>query len=134
MHSYRITIAAVGNTGEGAASAGGSETFEVENHDDLLKIVGYVRAKGLLDSEKSAALAVGLKLLSEIVLEKRHEPLFAPLLDPLHAFIKRLKAAPATMPAQDVSAAPQMTTDAFPPNDQVLRSDEPPMRPTVCSD
>ncbi len=107
MYSYRITVESLGNTAQAAALAVASDTFEVRNHDDLLKIVESVRAKGLLDPEKSAALAIGLKLLSEIVLEKRHEPLFAPLLEPLHAFIKRLKAtesSPAATPAWNVSA------------------------------
>ena len=42
----------------------------------LLEIVEAVRSKGLLDADKSAALAVGLKLFSEIVMEKRSDPLF----------------------------------------------------------
>ena len=92
MYTYRITVESLGNPAQPTALEVGSTTFQVTNHDDLLKIVDSVRAKDLLDSEKSAALAIGLKLFSEIVLEKRLDPLFAPLLDPLHAFIKRLKA------------------------------------------
>ena len=91
MFTYRITIESLDKPAQQNALAVGSKTFQVKNHDDLLKIVDSVQAKNLLDSEKSAALAIGLKLLSEIVLEKRLDPLFAPLLDPLHGFIKRLK-------------------------------------------
>ena len=92
MYTYRITVESLGNPAQPNALAVGSKTFQVKNHDDLLKIVDSVQAKDLLDSEKSAALAIGLKLFSEVVFEKRLDPLFAPLLDPLHAFIKRLKA------------------------------------------
>ena len=91
MYTYRITVESLGNPAQPNALAVGHKTFQIKNHDDILKIVESVQAKDLLDSEKSAALAIGLKLFSEIVLEKRLDPLFAPLLDPLHAFIKRLK-------------------------------------------
>ncbi len=101
MYIYRITVEALGNPAQPNALEVGSTTFQVKNHDDLLKIVDSVQAKELLDSEKSAALAIGLKLFSEIVLEKRLDPLFAPLLDPLQAFIKRLKTV-----GKPVSAGP----------------------------
>ena len=65
--------------------------FEAENHDDLFKIVEAVRAKELLNVDKSAALAIGLKLLSEVILEKRRDPLFAPLSEPIRNFVNNLK-------------------------------------------
>ena len=108
MYTYRITVESLGNPAQPNALAVGSKTFQVKNHDALLMIVDSVQAKDLLDSEKSAALAIGLKLFSEIVLEKRFDPLFAPLLDPLHAFIKRLKTVenPVAMgPSKNLPAA-----------------------------
>ena len=101
MYSYRITVESLGNLALPTAPKGGTATFEIQNHDDLLKIMESVRGKELVDPDKSAALAIGLKLLSEIVLEKRNDPMFVPLLEPLHAFIKRLKTAEAV---RDVAA------------------------------
>lgn len=69
-------------------------SFEADNHDDLFKIIEAIRAKELLDADKSAALAIGLKLFSEVVLEKRRDPLFAPLSEPIRNFIQQLKGLP----------------------------------------
>jgi len=66
--------------------------FEAVNHDDLIAIIQAVQAKGLLESDKSASLALGLKLWSEVVLEQRQNPMFAPLLGPMHEFIQRLES------------------------------------------
>jgi hypothetical protein len=94
MYKYRFTIEAL----SGATSADSSDErvmrFEIENHDDLFKITEAVCAKELLDADKSAALAIGLKLFSEVVLEKRHDPLFAPLSEPIRHLIQQLKGLP----------------------------------------
>ena len=65
MYTYRITVESLGNPARPTDLAGGSTSFEVKNHDNLLKIVESVRAKELLDEKKSAALAIGLKLFAE---------------------------------------------------------------------
>ena len=95
MYKYRITVEALGSTRQPTTSTGQSTQFEVENHDDLFKIVEAVRLKEILDSDKSASLAIGLKLFSEVVLEKRLDPIFAPVLAPLHGFIRQLKTVRA---------------------------------------
>lgn len=91
MYNYRITVELLGATAQLEPSEDRFTRFQVQNHDDLLKIVEAIRCKGILDGEKSAALAIGLKLLSEIVLEKRRDPLFEPLLKPVQSFIRQLK-------------------------------------------
>ena len=93
MYQYRITLE---STTLSQTPQGSTTQFQVQNHDDLSKIVQAVRSKGILDADKSAALAVGLKLFSEIILEKRSDPLFEPLWEPIRAFTKRLKALEAT--------------------------------------
>jgi Domain of Unknown Function with PDB structure (DUF3861) len=90
LYRYRITIEALGKR-RGAPDRDESLQFCAENHDDLLKIVEAVRSKRLLDIEKSASLAIGLKLLSEVILEKRQDEIFAPLVLPIREFIVRLK-------------------------------------------
>ena len=95
MYLYRITLESLGTTAEPKVLGDASTQFQVPNHDDLFKIIESVRSKELLDANKSAALAIGLKLFSEIVLENRHDPLFAPLVDPLRSFIQALKAVQA---------------------------------------
>jgi hypothetical protein len=94
VYQYRITVEALGAR-RGALDHYESLQFCAENHDDLLKIVEAVRSKRLLDTEKSASLAIGLKLLSEVILEKRQDKVFAPLVRPIRNFIQQLKHAQA---------------------------------------
>ena len=100
MFKYRITLEPLEATTQSQAAQGRPTQFQAQNHDDLSKIVEAVWSKGILDADKSAALAVGLKLFSEIVLEKRNDPLFAPLWEPIRSFTQRLKALQATAPAE----------------------------------
>jgi hypothetical protein len=93
-YRYRITIEMLG-VRAGSDQDGTSLQFCIDNHDDLLKIAETIRSKRWFDKDKSASLAIGLKLFSEIVLEKRHDPLFAPLVLPIRDFIRRLKHAQA---------------------------------------
>ena len=54
-----------------------------------------IRSKRWFDKDKSAPLAIGLKLFSEIVLEKTRDYVFAPLVLPLRNFLNRFKSTPA---------------------------------------
>ncbi|WP_263385594.1 DUF3861 domain-containing protein [Granulicella arctica] len=96
MYNYRITLEWLESTTQSQTPQERTIQFQVPNHDDLLKIVKAVRSKGIMDADKSAALAVGLKLFSEIVLEKRNDPLFAPLWEPIRLFTGQLKAFQAS--------------------------------------
>jgi hypothetical protein len=101
QHSYRITVEHISDA-HGKPVAREPLVFTARNHDDLLQIVARTRRRARLDVDDSAAMAIGLKLLSEIVLEHRDEAPFSDLREPLGAFIQQLKAAPAT--SQDVDA------------------------------
>jgi Domain of Unknown Function with PDB structure (DUF3861) len=87
---YRITIETLGSrTSQGEDEA--SLQFCTDNHDNLLEIVEAIRSKRLLDKDKSASLAIGLKLFSEIIREMRKDQMFAPLVLPIRNFIEQLK-------------------------------------------
>ena len=68
MYSYRVTVEPIEASAQPEPSRDRSMQFQIQNHDDLFKIVEVIRSKQILDEEKSAALAIGLKLFSEIVL------------------------------------------------------------------
>jgi Domain of Unknown Function with PDB structure (DUF3861) len=90
-YRYRITIEKLGPL-QSHRQEEESLQFCADNHDPLLEIVKAVQAKRLLDMDRSASLAIGLKLLGEIVLAKRKDPLFAPLVLPIRNFTQQLKS------------------------------------------
>jgi hypothetical protein len=94
MYRYRVTVEALhGKTSE-RPDEHQIAKFEAQNHDDLFAIVDAVRAKQIVDEDTSAALAIGLKLFSEVALEHRHKALFAEIWPALQHFIRDLKAIP----------------------------------------
>jgi hypothetical protein len=96
-HEYRITVEHLKTQREGDPLHA-PLTFEAGNHDDVFAIVERMRARqealGLAGDEVPA-MAIGLKLLSEIALAHRKEALFAPLSAALGEFIGTLKNTPA---------------------------------------
>ena len=83
-HHYRVTLEPSGG--------GGSLTFAHSNHDDIASIVARLRASTGLPDDQAAALGVGLKLLSAVVMEHRRDPLFSGIHAALGDFIGALKA------------------------------------------
>lgn len=79
------------------------ETLELtfDNHDNLFVILEKIRARQLFDEQTSAEFALGLKLLSEVVLKNRQHPLFSELKDAISTFMQKLKAG--TPPGADKS-------------------------------
>ncbi|PLZ02624.1 DUF3861 domain-containing protein [Burkholderia sp. WAC0059] len=77
--------------------------FEVWSHDDILAIADRVRAGTAFPPDDAAALAIGLKLFSGVMLAHRRDPLFAGVEPAIRAFIGDLKArvAPSVPPASD---------------------------------
>jgi Domain of Unknown Function with PDB structure (DUF3861) len=94
MYRYRVTVEAL----RGEVTKDSDErtliAFEARNHDSLFTIVDAVRAKKLFEQDTSAALAIGLKLLAEVVLENRREAPFSEIWQPLQEFIRALKSIP----------------------------------------
>ena len=92
MNSYRYHITMEMTKGQrGEPVTGKSLSFEAQNHDDILSIVDRLQARGDFSADAAASLGVGLKLLSEVALENRESPLFAPLREHLREFILELK-------------------------------------------
>lgn len=95
MYRYRVRIEPLLSHSTQAPEDHNECVFEIDNHDDILAIVEAVRAKRIVDQGSSAALAVGLKLFSEVVLQHRKEAPFAEIWPDLQKFIKNLKAMPS---------------------------------------
>jgi hypothetical protein len=94
-HRFRITVEALSDRkGEPVDKA--PLSFEVENHDDILGIVEHIKAREDLNfgENNSAAFAVGLKLFSEVMIENRKHPVFAPLREAFKEFMMGLKKGP----------------------------------------
>lgn len=90
-HRYRITLEHLGASKEDTPLHA-SLSFETGNHDDLFPIIERSRAKGVFDADTAAALALGLKLFTEVMLKNRDHPLFADVSAPMRAFIGKFKA------------------------------------------
>jgi hypothetical protein len=91
-YRYRITLARVGKESAGPDEAAVPLVFIHQNHDDIEAIVERMRASSGLDADSTTALGVGLKLLSEVMLQQRANPLFDVLRAPIREFIGELKA------------------------------------------
>jgi Domain of Unknown Function with PDB structure (DUF3861) len=90
-HAYRVTLTPLTETGDLIESSD-EVAFTHHNHDDIARIVALVRESSGLDADSSAAMAVGLKLLSQTMLEQKANPLFDGLRVPMREFITTLKA------------------------------------------
>lgn len=89
QHQYRITIEHLADaTGRPVGRA--PYSFEIGNHDDLLQIVEHMQARAQFAPDTAAALALGIKLFSEVMLENRGHPLFADVGPHFGHFMKRL--------------------------------------------
>ena len=88
-HQYRITLEYTG--GKKDADPPAPLSFEVGNHDDIFEIIARVRGAGRFEHDEAAALALGMKLFSEVMLAHRDEPLFAPIAAAYRDYITQFK-------------------------------------------
>ena len=91
-NKYQITVMPLGGDAPGTTESTASLVFMHQNHDDLLLIVERMRKSTGLDSESAAATAIGLKLLAEVMLQQRNNPLFDVMRTPMRQFIHTLKS------------------------------------------
>ena len=77
-YSYRITVTPTGAPSEGTPLRP-PLSFEATNHDDVLALVERARASTGLTPDAAASMVVGLKLLGEVMLREKDNPLFDPL-------------------------------------------------------
>ncbi|UQI28474.1 DUF3861 domain-containing protein [Pseudomonas bijieensis] len=85
---YQISIQPLDEQSEGAPPA---LQFEFVNHDDLLHIVELLQAGLSYAPASTAALAIGVKLFSAVMLANRYDPLFADIDPAMRTFIRKLK-------------------------------------------
>lgn len=87
-HQYRITVEDISPSESGSER---SIQFEVENHDDILKIVKWLENRPDFTGDDAKAFGVGLKLFSEVMIKNRNAPLFSNFAPHFMDFMKELK-------------------------------------------
>ncbi|MBD9479605.1 DUF3861 domain-containing protein [Pseudoxanthomonas sp. PXM02] len=91
-HRYRITVTPIEDDG---LQCNGRCTIEFEHgcHDDWMRILENVQRQRGFSGDERAALVVGTKLLSGLMLDHRKDSddLFAGLRPPMMEFIQTLK-------------------------------------------
>lgn len=92
QNTYQITVEQLSNK-QGEAVNTPAPTFQARNHDDLFAIVERIKSRGLLDSDDSAAFAIGLKLFGELILEHRDQVFFQELSPHMGAIMQVIKGA-----------------------------------------
>ncbi|WP_034298371.1 DUF3861 domain-containing protein [Herbaspirillum sp. RV1423] len=92
-HRYRIIVEHLATASEGQEQHAPLR-FDTGNHDDIFGIVEKIRSKQQFDADTSAALALGLKLFTEVMLKNRKHPLFEEINQPMRDFIGKLKSLP----------------------------------------
>jgi|SRR5450830_173358 len=93
-HRYRVTLEHLATASEGQPQHAPLQ-FETGNHDDIVGIIEKTVAKQQFDADTCAALALGLKLFTEVMLKNRKHPLFEDIQQPMRDFIGKLKSLPA---------------------------------------
>lgn len=95
QHRYRVTVEHLALPDGSLPEPSRSLSFETGNHDDILAIVARMSQRGDLPQDDAMALAVGLKLFSEVMLQHRGHPLFADFAPHFKAFMQQLKQGPS---------------------------------------
>lgn len=87
-HVYHLQL----NRLEGAEGQPEAVAFDFESHDDVFKIIGFIKEKGLFaDEQEAMQFAVGLKMFSGVLMKNRSNDLFQELEPAFAAFMKKLK-------------------------------------------
>lgn len=92
-YSYNITVTPV-SAPDGTAIAREPLQFSHTNHDEIIGIAQRIEARSGLSADDARATAIGLKLLSEVMLKQKNNPLFDPLRGGIRDFIGNLKSLP----------------------------------------
>src|SRR5690554_79722 len=89
-HQHRITLEYLGGK-HAEPDLHQPLVFTAENHDDLFEIIDKAQAAEIFDKETSAALVLGMKLFSEVMLKNRKDRMFEPMLAAYRDYIKVFK-------------------------------------------
>ncbi len=91
-HRYRVTLEHLNNP-KGETSADSPLQLEIDNHDNIFEIVRMMRNRDDLNENDATALAIGIKMFSEVMLDNRDNPLFSAFMKDFSKFMKALKAS-----------------------------------------
>ena len=90
-NTYRLTLE-LRALASGEAAGPQSLELTFDNHDELFGIIERLQQKNPFgDPAQATELAIGLKLLSEVMLKNRSHPLFEDLLPAFRLFMEKLK-------------------------------------------
>lgn len=90
-HLYEITVKHLTDNHGNPSTYTDPVKFEVQNHDDIFKVIAKSQEKSALPEESIIPFAVGLKLFGEVMLENKDNPLFAEFAPHFGDFMKKLK-------------------------------------------
>lgn len=90
-HLYKFSITRLEDS-DGNPVEPESLEFEARNYDEIFNIVEAVKNKVDFDEDDAIALAVGIKLFSEVMLKNSKHELFKPLRPSFAKFMKQLKS------------------------------------------
>lgn len=90
-YHFKITVESLDPVEEGRTPKP-PLAFNVSNHDNILAIVKRLCAGTHFDENSATAFSVGLKLMTEVMLEYRDDPLFSEFKPAVVQFMKRLKS------------------------------------------
>ncbi|MGQ1891050.1 DUF3861 domain-containing protein [Thermophagus sp. OGC60D27] len=82
---YKVTVEEV--------SGEDSLVFEINNHENVLEIAQRLKKLPDLNEDDAAALGVGLKLFSGVMMNNKNMPLFKDFLPHFKDFMKNLKGS-----------------------------------------
>ncbi|MDO5639960.1 MAG: DUF3861 domain-containing protein [Neisseria sp.] len=77
-HQYRVTLEYLADA-DGNAVEQAPLVFDAPNHDNIFEIIEMTERREGMTPEMAQRFAVGLKLMGEVMLENKDNPLFAQL-------------------------------------------------------
>ncbi len=89
-HLYKVSIERIEDI-KGNAVSESALIFHTKNHDDIKKIVEKMQSKSIFDSSDTTSLAVGVKLLGEVMLKNKDHELFKAFFPHFKTFMQNIK-------------------------------------------
>ncbi len=90
QHQYRITVEHIADK-EGNAIDREPLQFQAPNHDDIFEIIERTKQNEHMDENIAIRFAVGLKLMTEPMMEDKDNPLFMQLKPHIMEMMKIIK-------------------------------------------
>ncbi|MDU8925554.1 DUF3861 domain-containing protein [Pasteurellaceae bacterium LIM206] len=91
QHQYQLTLTHVADI-NGNPVEPKSLTVNTPNHDDIFNIIEIMKNRPEMTEEMAQRFVIGLKTMSEVMLENRKNPLFEQLIPHFRAMMEIIKA------------------------------------------